>query len=60
MILLNKDNANYFEEAAKLTSFYKTLANWVIVEIPTYLNKEQIEIKGFPIEPKRCRTRKLN
>lgn len=53
MILLNKDNANYFEEAAKLTSFYKTLANWVIVEIPTYLNKEQIEIKDFPIEPKR-------
>jgi aspartyl-tRNA(Asn)/glutamyl-tRNA(Gln) amidotransferase subunit B len=53
MLLLTKDNSEYFDEATKYTTFYKTLSNWLIVEIPTYLNKTQTTIDKFPIEPKR-------
>ncbi len=53
ILLLDKYNAAYFDEAVKFTSFYKTLSNWVTVEIATYLNSEQICISDFPIEPKR-------
>ena len=53
MLLLTKDNSEYFDEATKYTNFYKTLSNWLIVEIPTYLNKTQTTIDKFPIEPKR-------
>lgn len=53
MLLLTKDNSAYFDEATKHTTFYKTLSNWLIVEIPTYLNKTQITINELPIEPKR-------
>lgn len=52
VILSNKDNANYFEEILKYTNEYKLAANWVSVDIQSYLNKTNKSILEFPISSK--------
>lgn len=49
VILSNKENANYFEEILKYTNEYKLAANWVSVDIQSYLNKTNKSILEFPI-----------
>ena len=52
VILSNKDNANYFEEILEYTNEYKLAANWVSVDIQSYLNKTNKSILEFPISSK--------
>lgn len=52
VILSNKDNANYFEEILKYTNEYKLAANWVSVDIQSFLNKTNKSILEFPISSK--------
>lgn len=44
--------SDYFNEAIKYTDNYKTVANWIISEIFTYLNKNKIEIDQQSLSPK--------
>lgn len=45
--------SDYFDALARLGKDYKLYANWVMVDIPTYLNKMQIDIEHFPIAPEK-------
>lgn len=53
IILFDKANASYFDQAAISTTAYQTLANWMNGEVAAYLNKAQIAIANFAIEPER-------
>ncbi|WP_423362805.1 Asp-tRNA(Asn)/Glu-tRNA(Gln) amidotransferase subunit GatB [Mycoplasma sp. P36-A1] len=44
--------SNYFNETILLTSNYKTVTNWIITEIFTYLNKNNISIEQQSLTPK--------
>ena len=52
VILSNKDNANYFEEILKYTGEYKLAANWLTVDVQSYLNKNNLSIKDFKLSAK--------
>ncbi|HDL64635.1 MAG TPA: Asp-tRNA(Asn)/Glu-tRNA(Gln) amidotransferase subunit GatB, partial [Proteobacteria bacterium] len=43
--------ADYFEAAAALTTKYKTLSNWIMVELLGKLNEADLEIKDSPVSP---------
>ncbi|MDD2398065.1 MAG: Asp-tRNA(Asn)/Glu-tRNA(Gln) amidotransferase subunit GatB [Bacilli bacterium] len=49
ILLINRQNAAYFDDAAQYTQAYQTLANWVNGEVSAYLNKRQIEISQLTI-----------
>ncbi len=51
IILSSLPLANYFDECAKKSKYYKTIANWLIVDIMAYLNKNAISINEFKITP---------
>lgn len=51
LLIADKDVSNYFDEAAKSGANPKLLANWVIGDIQSVLNKEGISIKKFNIAP---------
>ena len=44
--------ANYFNEAIKFTKNYKTVCNWIISEILSYLNKNNVSIDNQALTPK--------
>ena len=52
IIVKEKSYADYFEECIKLGMNAKVAANYLIVNIIAYLNKEVIELKDFYITPK--------
>lgn len=43
--------ADYFENGAKVTKYYKKLANFILTEICAYLNSNGIDISDFSIPP---------
>lgn len=43
--------SEYFDALTKLGKAYKLYANWLMVDIPTYLNKTNTDIQFFPIAP---------
>ncbi|MDF9866876.1 aspartyl-tRNA(Asn)/glutamyl-tRNA(Gln) amidotransferase subunit B [Bacilli bacterium PM5-3] len=43
--------SNYFNEAVKHTTNYKTVANWIISEILSYLNKNNLSIDKQVLSP---------
>lgn len=45
----NKGIALYFEQLIENTQNYKSAANWVMVEVKSYLNQMGIEIENFPV-----------
>ena len=47
-----KEIALYFEEVIKSTENYKAAANWVTVNIKSFLNEQAIEIDDFSVNPK--------
>jgi aspartyl-tRNA(Asn)/glutamyl-tRNA(Gln) amidotransferase subunit B len=47
----DKQIALYFEDLIQSCKNYKTAANWVTVDIKSYLNKEAITIEQFPLKP---------
>lgn len=51
-LILDKDIAKYFDESTKYSKQYKLLANWILVELIGYLNKNNVSIDKFPIKPK--------
>ena len=52
IIIKEKDYANYFEECVDIGINPKTAANYLIVQIIAYLNKEGIALKDFYLTPK--------
>ena len=48
-LISNKDISNYFDLGLSSGCNPKLLANWVIVDVQSYLNKMDIEIKDFPV-----------
>ena len=52
LLLVNKETSDYFDEALKTGATPKLIANWVIGDIQSYLNKEGTSIKNFPVLPK--------
>ncbi len=53
VLVANRKTSNYFDEAIKNEVDPILLANWLIVDVQAYLNKEEIEIDKFPISSKR-------
>lgn len=51
LLIADKDVSNYFDEASKSGANPKLLANWVIGDVQSILNKEGISIKEFKISP---------
>ncbi len=51
IIIKEKDYADYFEECLSLGMDAKTSANYLIVQIIAYLNKEDITLKDFYLTP---------
>ena len=51
LLIADHDVSNYFDEAVKLGVNPKLLANWIIGDIQSVLNKEGISIKEFKITP---------
>ena len=49
LLIQNKDIALYFDEAVKFGGSPKLIANWIIGDIQSILNKENISINDFPI-----------
>lgn len=47
LLVANKDNAEYFDDLVKKGANAKMAANWVIVDIQSILNKNEISIKDF-------------
>ncbi len=52
IIIKEKDYADYFEECVDIGINPKTAANYLIVQIIAYLNKEGIALKDFYLTPK--------
>ena len=52
IILTSVDMADFYDEAAKFTKLYQPLANFIISDVNGYLNKNNIAIKDFIVEPK--------
>lgn len=51
LLIADKDISYYFDEAVKSGANPKLLANWIIGDIQSVLNKEDISIKEFKVTP---------
>ena len=51
LLVSDKDISVYYDKCAKLTKRYKILANWINVDILSYLNKNNVTINQFPLTP---------
>ena len=49
----SKEMADYFKEVASISKAYKSIANWLMGPVKTYLNENHKEIHDFPISAKR-------
>lgn len=47
----NREVAEYFEAVLKHTSNVKAAANWVMVNVKSYLNEQAVDIKDFVLQP---------
>ena len=50
LIISNKEKSDYFDSLIKYGVNYKLAANWLNGEVQSYLNKNKIEMKDFPID----------
>lgn len=48
----SKEIALYFNELISSTKNYKSAANWVMVNVKSFLNENALHIDNFPIKPK--------
>ena len=53
LLTSDKNRCDYFDEALKYCSSPKLIANWLLVDIQSILNKNNISIKTFQINPQR-------
>ena len=51
LLVSDKDISVYYDNCAKLTKQYKILANWINVDVLSYLNKSNCTINEFPLSP---------
>lgn len=51
LLLADKDISNYYDEAIKSGASPKLLANWIIGDVQSVLNKDGISIKSFKVSP---------
>lgn len=51
LLLADVDVSKYFDEACKYSKCYKLLANWVNVDVASYLNKNFLKINDFAMKP---------
>lgn len=51
IIFANKDMADYYDISTKSGACTKIIANWLIGEVQSYLNKNNISIKEFKVSP---------
>ena len=51
LLVSDKDISVYYDNCAKLTKQYKILANWINVDVLSYLNKNNCTINEFPLSP---------
>ena len=51
LLVSDKDISIYYDKCAKLTKQYKILANWMNVDVLSYLNKNNVTINEFPLSP---------
>lgn len=51
LLVSDKDISVYYDNCAKLTRQYKILANWINVDVLSYLNKNNCTINEFPLSP---------
>lgn len=51
VLIDDKDTANYFEEVLHHTKNTKSAANWVMVNVRSYLNEQALHIKQFILKP---------
>ena len=49
----NKEIAMFFEEIIALNQNYKSVANWIMGDIESYLNDKGVQIDQFPISAKK-------
>ncbi len=47
-----KEVALYFNELTGYTKNYKAAANWVMVNVKSFLNENALHIENFPVKPK--------
>jgi len=52
IILSNVDYANYYEKCCEFSTNFQAVANFFITSVLGYLNKANIEIKDFNVNPK--------
>lgn len=48
----SKEMADYFISAADHSKAYKSIANWLMGPVKSYLNEHHLEIHAFPLNPK--------
>lgn len=53
LLLSNKEISEYFDKVIELGANPKLAANWINVDVQAFLNKNNIEINQFKIEPVR-------
>lgn len=51
IITESRDTAEYFNALVKLTTNYKSAANWLMVNIKGYLNEHALTIERFSVQP---------
>jgi aspartyl-tRNA(Asn)/glutamyl-tRNA(Gln) amidotransferase subunit B len=51
VITADKELAHYFEALIKLTSHYKSAANWLMGSVKSYINEHSISIQDFKLKP---------
>jgi len=49
LLVAEKAVSDYYDEATKYSKAYKLLANWINVDVASYLNKNVISINEFPL-----------
>ena len=52
LIISEKSISDYYDELTKYSKAYKLLANWLNVDVAGYLNKNNMSIESFPLQPK--------
>lgn len=50
LLIADKDVAAYFDDVCQYTKAYKLVANWVNVDVASYLNKTFTNILSFPMK----------
>ena len=51
LLVNEKAVSDYYDEATKYSKSHKLLANWINVDVASYLNKNIISINEFPLSP---------